>query len=60
MSVLGMLSACTNPILYGILNENFKAEYKNIFYGKIGNHFLVKIKPRLKYSSIFLSRGCVN
>ena len=23
-----MLSACTNPVLYGLLNENFKAEYR--------------------------------
>ena len=25
-----MTSACTNPVLYGFLNENFKKEFKNI------------------------------
>jgi hypothetical protein len=27
----GMLSACANPVLYGLLNENFKTEFKLIF-----------------------------
>ena len=26
-----MLSACTNPILYGFLNENFKKEFNAMF-----------------------------
>ncbi len=30
-SFTGMLSACANPILYGLLNENFKSEFKLIF-----------------------------
>ena len=25
-----MTSACTNPVLYGFLNENFKMEFKKI------------------------------
>ena len=25
-----MASACTNPVLYGFLNESFKKEFKNI------------------------------
>jgi hypothetical protein len=25
-----VVSACANPVLYGLLNENFKAEYKNM------------------------------
>ena len=25
---IGMMSACCNPVLYGILNENFKSEFK--------------------------------
>ena len=29
--IKGMLSACCNPILYGLLNENFKSEFKTIF-----------------------------
>ena len=28
------MSACTNPILYGFLNENFKKEFKEMF-GKV-------------------------
>ena len=27
----GMLSACANPIIYGFLNENFKAEFKDLY-----------------------------
>ena len=27
----GMLSACCNPVVYGLLNENFKTEFRNIF-----------------------------
>ena len=27
--VAGMLSACANPIIYGFLNENFKAEFQS-------------------------------
>ena len=26
-----MLSACANPVLYGLLNENFKTEFRHIF-----------------------------
>ena len=26
-----MMSACTNPILYGFLNENFKKEFNAMF-----------------------------
>jgi len=29
--LVGMASACTNPILYGFLNENFKKEFKLMF-----------------------------
>eukprot|EP00090_Calanus_glacialis_P028679 TRINITY_DN46023_c0_g1_i1.p1 TRINITY_DN46023_c0_g1~~TRINITY_DN46023_c0_g1_i1.p1 ORF type:complete len:273 (+),score=65.66 TRINITY_DN46023_c0_g1_i1:62-820(+) len=29
--LFGMTSACTNPILYGFLNENFKKEFKQMF-----------------------------
>ena len=29
--VAGMLSACANPIIYGFLNENFKAEFKELY-----------------------------
>ena len=29
--ISGMLSACTNPILYGFLNENFKKEFNAMF-----------------------------
>lgn len=29
--LLGMSSAVSNPILYGVLNENFKREYAKIF-----------------------------
>ncbi|QQP41876.1 Uncharacterized protein FKW44_016371, partial [Caligus rogercresseyi] len=28
--VLGMLSACANPVIYGFLNENFSKEFKQI------------------------------
>ena len=31
LSSPGMMSACTNPILYGFLNENFKKEFKAMF-----------------------------
>merc|ERR1711963_282378 len=27
----GMLSACANPTIYGFLNENFKAEFKELY-----------------------------
>ena len=29
--VMGMLSACANPVIYGYLNENFNREFKEIF-----------------------------
>jgi len=29
--LFGMTSACTNPVLYGFLNENFKKEFKAMF-----------------------------
>ena len=29
--LLGMSSACLNPILYGFLNKTFRREFKNIF-----------------------------
>jgi hypothetical protein len=29
--VMGMLSACANPVIYGYLNENFNREFKDIF-----------------------------
>ncbi len=29
--LLGMSSACLNPILYGFMNKTFKREFKNIF-----------------------------
>ena len=29
--VMGMLSACANPVIYGFLNENFQREFKELF-----------------------------
>ena len=29
--VMGMLSACANPIIYGFLNENFSREFKELY-----------------------------
>ena len=29
--MIGMSSACSNPVLYGWLNENFRKEFKEIF-----------------------------
>ena len=29
--VMGMLSACANPVIYGFLNENFHREFKELF-----------------------------
>ena len=29
-NITGVVSACANPVLYGLLNENFKTEYKNL------------------------------
>jgi hypothetical protein len=29
--VMGMLSACANPVIYGFLNENFQREFKDIY-----------------------------
>lgn len=29
--IVGMTSACANPVLYGVLNENFRAEFVAIF-----------------------------
>ena len=31
LQLLGTANACSNPILYGYLNENFFNEYKNIY-----------------------------
>jgi hypothetical protein len=30
-TIMGLCNACTNPILYGYLNENFRREYRNLF-----------------------------
>ena len=35
--LFGMSSAVSNPILYGVLNENFKREYKKLFDKLFGN-----------------------
>jgi hypothetical protein len=35
-NLLGMSSACLNPILYGFLNKTFRREFKNIF-GLVAN-----------------------
>ena len=32
-----MASACTNPVLYGFLNESFKKEFKNILGRSLGS-----------------------
>ncbi|RWS29867.1 neuropeptide F receptor-like protein [Leptotrombidium deliense] len=29
--LVGMSSACSNPLLYGFLNDNFRKEFKDIF-----------------------------
>ena len=34
--MLGMSSSCTNPILYGWLNENFRKEFSEIFSFVLG------------------------
>ena len=33
--MLGMSSACTNPFLYGFLNDNFVKEFQMLFHGKL-------------------------
>ncbi len=30
-NILGLSNACTNPVLYGYFNENFRKEYKSIY-----------------------------
>ncbi|GAB6024995.1 receptor [Chamberlinius hualienensis] len=34
--VMGMSSACSNPLLYGWLNNNFRKEFKEVFAGCCG------------------------
>ncbi len=29
--IAGMMSACANPVLYGVLNDNFRVEFEQIF-----------------------------
>lgn len=42
--MVGMSSACSNPILYGLLNENFRNEFKEIFSCK--NNSLSKLREK--------------
>ncbi len=45
--LFGMSSAVSNPFLYGVLNENFKREYKKLFdklFGNCNNHINKSIK----------------
>jgi hypothetical protein len=37
--LFGMSSAVSNPILYGVLNENFKREYKRLFFNLFSRLF---------------------
>ena len=41
--VMGMLSACANPVIYGFLNENFHREFKDLFQEIKG--FFNRCKP---------------
>lgn len=48
--MVGMSSACSNPVLYGFLNENFRNEFKEIFNCNKNNCFSKlrkKKKPNL-------------
>ncbi len=44
--LFGMSSAVSNPILYGVLNENFKREYKKLF-DRLFNKLFGNCKRRL-------------
>ena len=39
----GVVSACANPVLYGLLNENFKTEYRNLFEAWRGKLLDIKL-----------------
>ena len=43
--LLGMSSAVSNPVLYGVLNENFKREYAKLF-SRFFSRLLVCSKPK--------------
>ncbi len=46
--LLGMSSACINPVLYGYLNDNFRREFKEIF----GLLFLSRLRGRFGLSPL--------
>ena len=43
--LVGMSSACTNPVLYGLLNPNIQQEYRNILLNIRKILALFKPKP---------------
>ena len=55
----GMMSACTNPILYGFLNENFKKEFKEMF-GKVKSILSVRESSEGPVTTIVLWVDCTN
>lgn len=55
--MMGMSSACTNPVLYGWLNENFKKEFREILHldracnGGITERSMVNTKYSCNYTN---------
>lgn len=53
----GMSSACSNPFLYGWLNENFRKEFKEILGACFGEH--IKLSTPARASTMDESRAPV-
>ncbi|OQR78601.1 neuropeptide F receptor-like [Tropilaelaps mercedesae] len=51
----GMSSACSNPFLYGWLNDNFRKEFKEILGMCFGKH--IKLNTPIRASTLNESRG---
>ena len=43
--LVGVSSACTNPVIYGLLNLNIQQEYRNILVNIIKIPQLLQSKP---------------
>ena len=56
--MLGMSSACTNPFLYGFLNDNFLKEFKTFFHAcrMIKLRRISHVNPNIVVSSTQVSR----
>lgn len=53
----GMSSACSNPFLYGWLNDNFRKEFKEIIGSCFGKH--IKLHTPVRASTLDESRAPV-